>query len=362
MTSAAPTVKILVTCVGGRLIYDIVHALRAADDFNARVIGIDADPQAHGRLLCDRFAVLPIAEAQPQAYVAQLLALHADDQIDVILALSEGEARILSQNRETFLDRGVHLSVSSADTVETMSDKLLMLERVQGSGLHSTPFMPIESLRDLDIALNEFAYGRAKVVVKPRRGRGSRGVLIFDADRAEFEPLLPNRFCGTGPREAVLRAMEAEDMGLEELLAVPYVGGPVFDVDCIAVGGALSDVSARLRQLRNPLWPTSTGHKIVLDPDVLAYASALCEAFGVDGAADYDIALDDDDRPVIFDAGARFSGSVGGSFTAGGNFPAQLVRVLMGLERQPMTIADGMVLRPYITMAAIPAANEADLL
>ncbi len=362
MTGVTPALTILVTCVGGRLIYDIVHALRSADDFQSFIVGIDADPQAHGRLLCDRFAVLTIAESAPKSYVEQLLALHEERPIDIVLALSEGEARVLSQHRDKLQQRGIRLSVSSAETVETMSDKLFMLERVRDCGLHSTPFMSVDSLGDLDAALREFGYGDNKVVVKPRRGRGSRGVVIFDADRTEFEQLLPNRFCGAGSRDDVLRAMQQENMAPEELIAVPYIGGPVFDVDCIAVDGKITDVSARLRQLRNPLWPTSTGHKIVLDKDVLSYAGELCAAFAVDGAADYDIALDDEGDPVIFDAGARFSGSVGGSFTAGGNFPAQLVRVLAGLERQSMSIADGMVLRPYITMAAIPPANEADLL
>lgn len=362
MIAKVPTLRILVTCVGGRLIYDIVHALRSAEDFNSHIIGIDADPEAHGRLLCDNFAVLPIAEDAPGEYVGQLLALHDKDPIDIIIALSEGEARVLSQNRNSFLEQGIRLSVSPAETVETMSDKLFMLQRVQACGLHTTPFLPVDSLSDLDTALKHFDYGDTKVVIKPRRGRGSRGVLIFDTTRGEFEQLLPNRFCGTGPRDAVVRAMELQNMDIEDLIAVPYIGGSVFDVDCIAIEGKITDVSARLRQLRNPLWPTSTGHKIVLDKNVLSYAGDLCEAFGVDGAADYDIALDDDGGTVIFDAGARFSGSVGGSFTAGGNFPAQLVRVLAGLERHPMNIADGMVLRPYITMAAIPGANETDLL
>ena len=197
MSPAVPTLNIVVTCVGGRLIYDIVNALRSADDFRGHIIGIDADPEAHGRLLCDQFAVLPIAEDAPETYVSRLMALHDEEPINIIIVLSEGEARVLSQYRERFLAQGIQLSVSSAETVETMSDKLLMLQRVQSCALPSTAFMAVDSLSDLDAALREFSYGESITVVKPRRGRGSRGVLIFDHHRSEFEQLLPNRFCGT---------------------------------------------------------------------------------------------------------------------------------------------------------------------
>ena len=360
--SEVPRITILVTCVGGRLIYDVIKALREVDDFAANIIGIDADPESHGRLLCDRFEVLPMAEKEPEKFLKSLMALHEEQPIDVLLALSEGEARLVSKHRDELIDLGMRVSSSSYETVITMTDKLLMLERITQKGIHSTPFFSVDSLEDFDHALKELGYGSRKVVFKPRRAAGSRGVLIADATHDGFMSLLPERFCGTGNRDAVLEAMAKEGMELNEIVAVPYVGGNVFDVDCIAKKGQLIDFAARRRQLKNPLWPTSTGHKVDLRPDVREYASQLCKAFSVDGAGDFDIAVDEGGKPVLFDAGARFSGSVGGTLTAGGNFPAQLVRSLMKMPCPPMAIRDQVVLRPYLTMAEIPEVNETDLL
>ncbi len=56
--TALPTVTVCVTCVGGRLIYDIARAIRDVDDFVVKIVGVDADPEAHGRLLCDVFETL----------------------------------------------------------------------------------------------------------------------------------------------------------------------------------------------------------------------------------------------------------------------------------------------------------------
>jgi carbamoyl-phosphate synthase large subunit len=357
-----PVINVCVTCVGGRLTYDSVRALRAAEDFDVFLIGIDADPTAAGRLLCDHFSVAPMAEEDEDGYIDHLLALHERFGINALIALSEGECRIVSDHRDSLQAKGINCSVSSAEVVRTMTDKLLMLQCLQDQDIDPGPFRAVDSEAEAEAAIAELGYPDRRVVLKPRAASGSRGVLIADASMSGFQRLLPERFCGAGPYQSLIGAMADEGMGFENLIAVPYYEGPVFDVDCIAVNGELVDVAARLRQLKNPLWPTSTGHKISMDPRVLELAKKLCRAFGVHGAGDFDIVLENGETPRLFDSGARFSGSVGGSFTAGANFPAQLVRVLVGLPRQDETIEDGVVLRPYITMARIPAANEDDLL
>lgn len=342
--------------------YDTLAALRAADDFNIFLVGIDANPSAHGRLLCDRFEVLPMAEEDEEGYLRGLFALHDEIGLDTFIPLSEAESKLAARHRDTFLKKGIRPSASDNETVRVMTDKLLMLERLTEHGVDAGEYRAVDSLEDAESALQVFGYPDRRAVIKPRDGRGSRGVLIIDAHQSTFEQLLPERFCGVGDFDEVRNAMAREGMGFENLIAVPYYDGPVFDVDCIAAKGELLDVAARLRQLKNPVWPTSTGHRISMDSRVLEHARKLCSAFGVDGAGDFDIVLVDGERPILFDAGARFSGSVGGSFTAGANFPAQLVRVLMGMPRVEQEIEDGVVLRPYLTMARIPPGNQDDLM
>lgn len=357
-----PTVTVCVTCVGGRLIYDFVRALRSAADFRVKIIGIDADPNAAGRLLCDHFHVFPMAESDEGLYLKNLLHLHEDVGLDVYIPLSEAESRLAAKHRELLVNKGIMPSSSNIETVRVMTDKLLMLQRLQDQSIDAGPFLGVNTASEAQDAVHAMGYPKNRVVIKPRDGRGSRGVLIASAKENSFRRLLPERFCGTGSFESLCHAMKQEGMTFERLICVPYYEGPVFDVDCIAIKGQLSDIAARLRQLRNPFWPTSTGHRVTMDPIVLAYAKKLCSAFEVDGAGDFDIVLVNGERPLLFDAGSRFSGSVGGSLAAGGNFPAQLVRTLLGLPRKKLDIRDGVVIRPFLTMAPIPSENQDDLL
>ncbi len=353
---------VCVTCVGGRLIYDIIRGVRMTDGVDVSILGVDADPSAHGRLLCNAFDVVPRIDSDEHAFIDRLLSLHAKHHIDVLILLSESETRAVAKHREEFLAAGIQVSVSSYESVAAMTDKLSLLSRAAKNGIEVGPFCGIDSELDALQALRQLGYPQRRVVIKPRCGAGSRGVLIVDGERRQWQPLLPNRFCGTGDFDCTRRAMEAHGMSFSKLIAVPYTGGPVYDVDCIARSGKLLDVATRLRQLRNPLSPTSTGHKLDLNSSVIAVAKELCAAFEIDGAADYDIAIDENGHPVLFDAGARFSGSVGGSLTAGCNFPGQLVRQLLQMPHKPMFPRDGCVLRPYITMAEIQSVNEQDYL
>lgn len=360
--NALPEVSVCVTCVGGRLIYDILRGLRETAGMQIRILGTDTDAEAHGRLLCDHFAVVPRAEVDEEDYISRLEQLHAEYGFDVLFPLSEGEARAIARHGARLKARGIRLSVSDMAVVAALTDKLLLMQGAEAAGIDIGRYVGVESEVDGRAALKELGYPDRKIVLKPRRGAGSRGVVIVDANEAVWRPLLPNRFCGTAAIEPAFEAMAGAGFGFSGLIAVPHVDGPVYDVDCIVRNGELLDVATRLRQLRNPLWPTSTGHKLDLHPGVIGMARALCVAFKINGAADFDIALDATGKPVLFDAAARFSGSVGGSLAAGANFPGQLIRVLMDMPYKALEIRNGTVLRPYLTMAAIPPANEQDYL
>lgn len=360
MTSAHRT--ILVTCVGGMFIYDIISALRSASDFSARILGCDANPQAAGRILVDRFAILPFAEKDPKKYISDIFQLLKEERVNVILPLSESESRLLSLYRDDLRRLGVSLSVSGPKAVGVITDKLTLLEQLREKGVYVPDFHPVDTLRDIDSALSALGYPTKSVVIKPRRSAGARGVLIFDSDASASNSTFKNRGSIRASREIILNELDANASSFQRHIAVPYVDGPVFDVDCIVIEGEATDIVPRRRQWRDPLSPASTGNRIEMNASVIDYCRELCRALCIDGAADFDVALEADGRPVIFDAGTRLSGSVGGAVLAGANIPAQLIRVLTGLPRQEFSVRDGVVVRPFMTFVEIKPEKQNDLI
>ena len=352
-----PHFNVCITCVGGRLIYDMINAIRDSDDYTITVIGIDVNPDAHGRLLCDYFRVFPLASSDPDGWLSGICALKDEIGIDAIICLSDDEARLVSRNKERLNALGIKTSVSKQESVDILTDKLLLLRHLELRGLKVGPYVEINSLKDLRQSLDLLNYPMQKIVLKPRLGSGSRGVLVLDSKQTSFALNLHDRFCGTGAYKHIHEELIKKNIDLKGWLAVPYWDGPVFDVECIAKNGEVIMSSARRRQLKNIFSPTSTGHLVDLNQTILKYAKDVCKFLELDGAVDLDIVLLKNNIAIPLDASARFSGSIGGSYTAVANFFSQLIRVLYDLPLKHYEINDQTPLRPFITMAAIPKKN-----
>lgn len=354
--------NIAVTCVGGVLIYDFVTALRAADDYEVHLIGFDADPEAQGRLLCDEFHVVPRVNESSERWLNAIKHHCLQSNIDALIFLSDNEAVVAAENLHIWQEIGVRTSIGAAKAALTMTDKYLMLQKLHDSGMDVGRFLRVDDQEGAKAAVFEMGYPDQRVVLKPRCDSGSRGVLVCNAGMEQFDYLLPGRLCGQGPLEHVLSVAKEQGLDFENFVAVPFYSGPVFDVECLVQNKELVLTVARRRQLRNEFSPTSTGHIIDQDDRILKYARQMCQILEVDHAADFDIVLRDDGEPTVFDAAARFSGSVGGGVFAGVNIVSQLVRVMMGLNLKEFQIEDKVPLRPFRTLARIPKKNSDQLL
>jgi len=359
----ATTVRIALTCIGGRLSYDTVHALRSAGDFDCWLLGVDGSAATDNRVLCDLFRVLPNAARDPDGFAATALQTCEELSIALLIVCSDEEVRAVQPMHGRFAAVGTALSCGAASPVAEVMDKLSLYDAMARAGIQSLDYCAVSTLAELRREATRMGYPLRKLVLKPRTGRGSRGVILLDPAAEAFSNLVPNRFCGLCPLDRVEDAFAAHGQSFAEYLLMEFIEGPTYDVDVVAQSGAAIETVSRLRQLRNVFWPTSTGHKILRDSAVHAVVAAACRALGMDGASDFDIIVRGTD-PIVLDAACRFSGSVGASLPAGINIPAQLVRERLGLKFAPQaaTARDGVVVRPFLTMAEIPERNESDLL
>ena len=52
-------INVLISCVGGLFIYDVIESLRKSKDFNIKIYGIDIDTFAYNKSLLDFFFKCP---------------------------------------------------------------------------------------------------------------------------------------------------------------------------------------------------------------------------------------------------------------------------------------------------------------
>lgn len=356
-----PIFDVALTCVGGRLTHDLIIALRKAPDFDVNIIGMDVNENANGRFLCDQFFIIPNAEEDQEGWLERLLEIQNETNFTSIIPLSEAEVRLTSSNISAFEKLKIATSVSEDSVVNVVNDKFKLMSNLHAKGIAVGAFYSIDSEAELLENIKHLGYPNNMLVLKPRSGRGSRGVMIIDAKQDSFKPLLPNRFCGYGCVEKVIAAFHENNIGFQDCILMPHYTGDVYDVDCVVDRGVAWSISARRRQLSNALWPTSTGHISSTNPIVVEYVRTIIKALSMHGAADFDIIVGDDDIPFVIDGACRLSGSVGVSCGAGVNVPAELLRLMYGLKSNDETLTDGVAFRPFITMAAVQPAFAEDL-
>lgn len=356
-----PTFDVALTCVGGRLTFDLINAIRRAPDFKVNITGMDLNANANGRFLCDQFFTIPNAETDQAHWFQSVLEIQHKTNFTSLIPLSEAEVKLTSSYNKAFAFNNVVTSVSDDLVVDIVNDKFHLMTTLQSEGIHVGPFHAINNEAELRQKITLLGYPDSKIVLKPRKGRGSRGVMILDANQNSFNALLPNRFCGHGCVETVIAAFRKNDISFEDCIIMPHYSGDVYDVDCVAKSGSAWSITARRRQLSNALWPTSTGHISSTNPIVIDYVKNITSALNINGAADFDVIVQNDGVPFVIDGACRFSGSVGVSFGAGVNMPAQLIRMMYGLERNNEVLEDGVAFRPFVTMASIQPAFKNEL-
>ena len=130
--------------------------------------------------------------------------------------------------------------------------------------------------------------------------------------------MLTDRFCGVGDIDSIKKKLIQLKLSVKDYIMMPYYGNKIFDVDCIAKRGKLIEVAVRERQLKNPLMPTSTGHKIKIVKKIENYVKKLCGVFKVDGPADFDIVKDGHTQIIVYDImGRQIKNLVGENMKAG---------------------------------------------
>ncbi|OGL89746.1 hypothetical protein A3I45_03960 [Candidatus Uhrbacteria bacterium RIFCSPLOWO2_02_FULL_53_10] len=347
-------VRVGVTCVGGRFVFDALQALRAAPDLDVTIIGMDAVAESSGKLFVDRFVQVPFASQDPRGFVKALFQICQEQAIDVVVLWSEAETRAVAQYGS---DRAPSLLKTTADQPEVaaiVTHKGRLFDALNERGVDVGPYQRAMDFRSVRRALEDLGYPERSMVIKPCEGTGSRGVLIANATILSYTPLLSaERLCGTGTIEALEAVVREYDASWEDVLIMPFYGGDVYDVDCLAVHGTAVDVVPRKRQYSNPLSPVNEGCVVAMEPDLIAYAKRLGKTLGVHGVCDFDLVRDEEGRPRLLDASLRMSGSIAASCVIGINFPAQLIRILLDLPLKHYDVIDGTVLRPIHHFIAV---------
>ena len=309
--------NILFTSVGGKFTYDTITGLKSIDK-NIKVIGVDSNPNVE-KSFFDYFEHVPRADLIRKKYINKILSIVKKYKVKIVMVNSENESLAVSYYKNLFEKKNILTSVGDFKTVSLMTDKFEMMNFLNMHNLDTGKFKKISNLAEAELEIFRFGYPKKKVILKQRYGSGSRGIFVINSNINKCKELLTDRICLEGNWNIIKDQIKLKLGSLDNFLLMPFYDGDTFDVDCVANRGKLVNISIRRRIYENPFSPVNEGCELVENSKISKYCENIVKILNIHKACDFDITLDNKNKPKILDASSRLSGSVGASIVGGKN-------------------------------------------
>jgi carbamoylphosphate synthase large subunit len=308
--AGGPAPAVLVTGAGGPAGVAVVRRLVA---LGHRVVAADADPAAAGGALASVAVTVPRGD-HPR-FVEALAGIATAWGVDALIGTVAEELPQLTAGADRLAAAGVATWLPALDAVDLCCDKAAFAGRMAAAGVPH----PVTVTRPAELAGVPGPW-----VVKPRAGRGSRGVRLLD-DPADVTAALG---------------------GDADLIAQTRLTGREFTAD------ALVDRDGSLRAVV-PRWREETRAGISVKgrtfgsaavADVVAAALA---AVGLTGPANVQGFVADDGAATVVEINPRFSGGLPLTLAAG----ADVVSAYLAGVREPETALPHLDFRAGVSMS-----------
>ena len=301
---------VLVTGAGGPAGIAVVRRLVA---LGHRVVAADADPRAAGGALAAVAITLPRADHPGFVEaVAAVAALHGADALIPTVAEELGVLRVAAYRLAA---GGLGTWLPDVDAVEVCCDKIAFADCMRAAGVaHPVTGAGAQGWEDVP----------GPWVVKPRSGRGSRGVQLLDRWRH------------------VAAAMQADP----DLVVQTRLTGREFSADAlVSRDGELLTAVPRWRE------ETKAGISVkgttFASDEVTALVAATLAAVGLTGPANVQGFVDADGRATVMEVNPRFSGALPLTLAAG----ADVVSAYLTGIRTPRAELPQMWFTPGVSMS-----------
>ncbi|MET0863645.1 MAG: ATP-grasp domain-containing protein [Nakamurella sp.] len=286
---------VLVTGAGGPAGISIIRSLLARGD--TRVIAADMDRYASGLYLVppDQRVLVP-AGLSPE-FVPQVINWCAAFGVNVLFPTVDVELPLIAVARKEFAAIGVVVASPSLFTLDTCLDKLALANRCAGV----LPVPRTDLLGPAAAVARDYP-----VVVKPRRGAGSRGISYVES-------------------ESELLALGSDDTRLVQ----DMLPGDEYSVDVLAdlQGHVVAAVPrSRLRVDSGVSVAGATFH----DQEVEQAARRVAIAIGLSTVANVQLRRDRQGRAALLEVNPRFPGAMPLTIAAGIDMPSLTLDAVLG--------------------------------
>ena len=302
-------ITVLITACGNVYMPGTAASLKNNGERNIRLIGADMNHDDTILQMFDQYYQVP--RGDDPAYASVLLDICIKEHVDVVIPIMSVELETLAGNAEKFQAAGVALSVSGLESLKIANNKLALLEFMKENGIAAPKFRAVNTVEDVDAAIEEIG---VPVVFKTTEGSGSRGMRIIDPSKSRFDILFHEK-----PTSAYVTLQDFKETlqegDMPPMLAMEYLPGHEYTVDMLCQDGkVLYNMCRRGLNVQT---------SIILDgvvedkPEITGLCAQVAEKLKLTGNIGFDVKERADGTPVIMECNPRATAGVS-EFTASG--------------------------------------------
>ncbi len=307
--------RVLITGAGGPAAISFMRGV-STSPLTADFVMADMDPIASGLHLVPASQRVILPAGRSPDFGDALLAACVRQQVQVLVPTVDDELIAVARMRPALEARGVRCVLSPLSALRTCLDKWLLAQRCEG-------VVPLPTTAVFDDTFDASRFS-GKVIVKPRRGSGSRGIRLLDIE--EVDAL---------PRDA-------------EQIVQGLLPGAEYSVDVFVDQGAVTAVPRERAKVDSGVAVVA---RIVPDEVLEQTAMKIALAVGIEGVANVQLRRDDNGVPNLLEVNPRFPGTMPITVAAGVNMPALALQQVLGMPRETGPL-------PYQAVAMVRTFHE----
>ena len=337
--------NVLTTMVGAQTSPGIIRAIKENGEREIHLVGVDPVRLIPGAHFVDNFYQITPSFYNEEQYVDELINIAKKEDIDVILPCGNEDCLAISKNLKIFNEEGIKVITSPYEILLNAFDKYHAYDQVSRCSPANCPESYLISNIDQFYKYSDIlGYPEKKLVVKPRHGRGGRGVYILDPD-VNLVSLLSEKPSGTLPYDVFSMQLERA-LNVPEFLLMEYLPG-----DVISVYSLCDDGKSLVTIPNKRIWGTASNTligEVVMDDSYIKPAMNICQQFSFMYNINMEMKISDEGIPKVFDINPRIAASTAIFRSFGYNLPYFSIKMALGESLELPPIHDNMVMMRYL--------------
>lgn len=319
--------RILVTTIGGLTSPDCLLALRHNGEREVFIVGCDAFSGACGRVFVDSYELSPDSAKEEKKFIESIQTMVKKHRIDVIIPCGNEDNLALAKHKASF---EIPIMVGKYEDLLLAYDKGAVYQMLQTHLPESAPkFSLVRDWEGFKDSIHRLGYPHKKLVIKPRFGRGGRGVYILSdlSHNQELFSIKPSNEMPLGFFENALKGRESKN-DTDELIIMEHLHEPFISAYSLCNKAQNIITLEHIREWGNAS-QTYRGY-VSYNHKLEELCAKVIKTFKLEYTNNMELAYSEDSRLVLFDLNPRLGASSGIDTHLGLNFPYLALKLALG--------------------------------